>query len=80
MSRFFRQAESDTSSRPEQFGLRRLVEMPVLFVIFFWNYQAFTMPEVNTKTQNIVSTISAESILIAVGFNWIQTRSLFVKR
>jgi hypothetical protein len=51
-----------------------------LFVIFFWNYQVFTMPEVNTKTQNIVSTISAESILIAVGFNWIQMRSLFVKR
>jgi len=50
------------------------------FMIFFWNYQVFTMSEVNTKTQNILSTISAESILIAVGFNWIQTRSLFVKR
>ena len=51
-----------------------------LFVIFFWNYLVFSMSKGNTKAQNIVSTISAESILIAVGFNWIQMRSLPVKR
>jgi hypothetical protein len=55
------------------------VGLDKLFVIFFWNYQVFTMSEVNTKTQNIVSTISAESILITLGFNWIQAlTSVFI--
>ena len=50
-----------------------------LFVIFFWNYQVFTMSKGNTKAQNIVSTISAESILITVGFNWIHSDALVIR-
>ena len=33
------------------------------------------MSKGNTKAQNIVSTHSAESILIPLGFKWIQIRS-----
>jgi hypothetical protein len=39
------------------------------------NYQVFTMAKGNTKAQNIISTLSAESILILVEFIWIQMRS-----
>ena len=28
--------ESKSSRPPDQFGLRRLLELPVLFVVFFW--------------------------------------------
>ena len=34
------------------------------------------MSKGNTKAQNIISSISAESILITLGLNWIQTHSL----
>ena len=33
------------------------------------------MSKGNTKPQNIISTISTESILIPLEFNWIQMRS-----
>ena len=33
------------------------------------------MSKVNTKAQNIISTLSTESILIPLEFNWIQMRS-----
>ncbi len=34
------------------------------------------MSKGNTKAQNIISSISAESILITLEFNWIQMLSL----
>jgi hypothetical protein len=34
------------------------------------------MSKVNTKTQNMISTISGESILIRIEFNWIQSKTV----
>jgi len=34
------------------------------------------MSKRKTKAQIIINTLSAESILITLGFNWIQMRSL----
>jgi hypothetical protein len=42
---------------------------------YLQNYQVFTVSEGNTKAQDFISSISAESILITLGFNWIQMRS-----
>jgi hypothetical protein len=43
------------------------------------NWQVFTMSKGNTKAQEVISTLSAESILITGESNWIQTL-LRVKR
>jgi len=39
---------------------------------FLENYQVFTMSKGNTKAENIIKTLSTESILIIEEFNWIQ--------
>ena len=40
------------------------------------NYQHFMMSKGNAKAQNITSNSSAESILITVESNWIQTKTV----